>query len=359
MSYSIKKISTTEELHDDWDKLAHCYYLKREFLAHLQVNNYCNQSYYQLLNDGKLLAGTIVYTVKTNLLTFLNVPTPVSFRVIGLPVSIASEPFVGERNFLDPLIKEILVQEKGLILGLNFTHFHLPGKVVSMRTLPTMVLRLKAEDMPAYQRSLRHPYRRRLKRIAGKFKDVEQVTTSCSEFNETHYRLYLDVMKTSTTKLETLGVDAFRFLPEKFRLTTFYAGNEMLFWHILLPDVNRLYYFMCGINYKIRGQYEAYHNSLFSIIRTAMQTGYQIVDLGQTAEVAKVRVGAVPDERLMFMYHKNPLLFFIIRLCRNLIAYSSKPPVALVFKTEGQCIKEHGTEEHDLLRDKMQHQYTN
>lgn len=139
-------------------------------------------------------------------------------------------------------------------------------------------------------------------------------------------------MKTSTTKLETLPENAFRYLPGKFRLTTFYANNEMLFWHILLPDENVFYYYMCGINYALRDRYEAYHNSLFSIITTAMELGYSTVDLGQTAEVAKMRVGALPQERRMFMYHKNPLIHLLLNTFRNFITYSAEQPVATVFK---------------------------
>lgn len=332
MQWNIKQVQIPEELDNDWDRLAGCYYLKREFLAHLHVHNYCYQSYYELFEDDAFACGTIVYTVKTNLLTFLNVPTPVHFRVIGLPVSVASPPYTGDIKHIDVLLQHILAREKGLILGINFLTDPLPGKVVPMRTLPTMVLPLKANNMRAYRQSLRHPYRRRLNRITEKFSTVEAVTTSCDAFTPMHYKLYLDVMKTSTTKLETLPENAFRYLPGKFRLTTFYTDSEMLFWHILLPDENVLYYYMCGINYALRDRYETYHNSLFSIITTAMELGYSTVDLGQTAEVAKMRVGALPQERRMFMYHKNPLIHLLLNTFRNFITYSAEQPVATVFK---------------------------
>lgn len=334
MEWIVKQSTLPDSLDMEWDKLAHCYYLKREFLWHLQTHNFCNQVYYELFQNNRLVAGTIVYTAKTNLLTFINVPTPLKFRVVGLPVSIASVPYVGDCKCFNRLLGEILKREKGLILGLNFLQPHLDELVVTMRTLPTMMLRLETASMADYVNSLRHPYRRRFKRIIEKFKDVTSVTTACSVFSETHYRLYLDVMKTTTTKLETLSVDAFRYLPPAFRLTTFYSGEEMLMWYILLPDQRKLFYYMCGINYKRRDDFEAYNNSLFDIVCSSMHMGCTLIDLGQTAEIAKSRVGAKPEERLMFMYHSNPLVLGIIRYFRNFITYSKKPPEAIVFKSD-------------------------
>ncbi len=122
MERVVKTCSKPEYLDDQWDELAGCYCLKKEFLLHLQKHNFCSQLYYQLFADGLLVAGTIAYTVKTNLLTFLDIPTPVSFRVIGLPVSIASPPFVGEQAEIDYLLKRILSQERGLILEVHNAH---------------------------------------------------------------------------------------------------------------------------------------------------------------------------------------------------------------------------------------------
>lgn len=321
-----------EELDERWDELAGCYYMRKEFLSHLHKFNYCSQLYYELSDDGVLIAGTITYTIKTNLLTFLNVPTPVSFRVIGLPVSIASPPVFGNRADIDFLLDELLKAERGLILGLNFLEDHLPDKVVNMRTLPTIVLSLPFNSMAEYGKSLRHPYRRRLHRISEKFEGVESVTSECSTFNDLHYDLYLQVMNSSTTKLEILKADVFRYLPDNFELTTLYAGRNMLFWYILCRDASQLYYFMCGMNYKYRDDYQVYQNSLFSIVEAAMAMKYNVIDLGQTAEIAKMRIGGLPSERRMFMYHRNPVIHSLIRLIRPFITYRTGHQKANVFK---------------------------
>jgi hypothetical protein len=332
MGRIIKKCIKPEELDERWDELADCLFLKKGFLAHLQKHNFCSQLYYQLFEDGLLIAGTIVYSVRTNILTFLDIPAPFSFRVIGVPVSIASPPFVGNLNGLGYLLEVILKAERGLILGLNFLTDNLSGKVVNMRTLPTIMLNLPSITMIEYELSLRHPYRRRLRRLSERFKGVTTAVTGCSNFNDQHYDLYLQVMKASTTKLEILKADVFKFLPDEFELTTLYADGKMLFWYILGRDTHILYYFMCGMNYKYRDEYQVYHNSLFAIIDAAMKMDYKMIDLGQTAEIAKMRIGGLPSERRMFMYHKNLVVLAIIRIFRQLISYNTINTEAKVFK---------------------------
>lgn len=333
MEKIIRKVSSPESLDIEWDKLAGSCYLKRQFLLHLHKYNYCSQLYYELYHDSSLVAGTIVYTVKTNILTFLNIPSPVRFRIIGIPVSIANPPFIGDPAEIEYLLSEILKTEKGIILGLNFTEDYLRNKVLNLRTLPTILLNLESEDVESYEKSLRHPYRRSLHRNREKFRGVTSETTLCSEFNDEHYQLYLRIMKHSTTKLEILHADVFRYLPSEFELTTYSASGKMLFWHILCRDEQILYYFMCGMNYSERENFNIYNNSLLGIISIAMKYHYRTIDLGQTAEIAKTRVGGIPDERRMFLYHHNPVIFGMFKLFRRLITYSKKNKQANVFKT--------------------------
>lgn len=324
--------SKPDDLDTRWDEMAHCYYLKREFLTHLHTYNYCDQRYYELHENGVLTAGTIVYSMKVNILTFLNFPSPVKFRIIGLPISIASEPYVGDEHEIEYLLSEIIKEEKGLILGLNFKEDYLPEKFLNLRTLPTIVLNLPFGSMEEYEGSLRHPYRRRLHRIKEKFTEVDAVDSSCLAFNEEHYALYLQVMKTTTTKLEILKAEVFKYLPAEFELTTYYSNGKMLFWHILCLDKELMYYFMCGMNYALRDQFHIYNNSLFEIISTAMKNNYSRLDLGQTAEIAKTRIGGVPDERRMFMFHRNKMVMSLLRLFQGLIAYSKHTELPKVFK---------------------------
>jgi len=339
MKKVIKRISSPEDLNSNWDSLAECYFQKKEFLTHIHKYNPCCQRYYELYCDDKLSAAVVVYTLKMNILTFANIPSSINVQIIGLPVSVAAPPVIGDPAEFEFLLYEILRNESGIILGLNFISDHLKDKVVNLRTLPTIILNTLCDDFHSYENSLRHDYRRRLHRIEEKFTNVKSVTTDCSVFSNEHYSLYLQIMKRTKTKLETLNKDLFKYLPSNFSLTTYYSDDQMLCWHIVCKDANEMFFFFGGMNYTLRDKYQSYNNNLLGIVTEAFNDKYHKIDFGQTAEIAKSRFGGEMSERRMFMYHKNIVILKLLRLCRNLITYSKENSKHHVFKTEKNVSK--------------------
>ena len=338
MERTIKKITSPEELHNEWDYLAGFYFQKREFLSHLHQYNPCAQRYYELYRDGIFTAGTVVYTLKLNILTFSNIPSPFQVQVIGLPVSVATPPIIGDPDEFEYFLDEIIKREPGIILGINFTEDYLTDKVLNLRTLPTIILKLPNHSEAGYENSLRHPYRRRLHLIRKKFSQISSRETDCSAFTSEHYSLYLQIMKKTTTKLETLKFGVFKYLPPNFRLTTYYSGEKMICWNIVCRDSGVLFFFFGGMNYPYRDQFHAYHNNLLGIVSFAMKHHYSEIDFGQTAEIAKTRLGGTLSERRMFFYHKNRLVHGILWLFKNLINYSKIHETPTVFKTSHQPV---------------------
>ena len=334
MERTLKIISSPEGLHVNWDNLAGFFFQKRKFLDHLQQYNPCQQRYYELYRNGIFVAGTIVYTLKLNILTFSNIPSPFKVTVIGLPVSVATPPIIGDPAEFGYFLNEILKKEKGIILGINFLEDYLKNKVLNLRTLPTIILTLTDNNLVDYEKALRHPYRRRLHQIREKFLNISSLTSDCSEFTQQHYSLYIQIMKKTTTKLETLKFEAFRFLPLNFVLTTYYHNATMICWHIVCKDEGVLFFFFGGMNYKYRDQFHAYNNNLFGILNFALNNDYHEIDFGQTAEIAKTRFGGQFDERRMFFYHKNKLVFGMLRLLKKLINYSNTNKMPNVFKAD-------------------------
>lgn len=334
MERAIRKVNDPGELHPGWDTIASWYFQKREFLAHIHKYNPCKQRYYELYRDERLVAGAVAYTLRINLFTFSGISSPVKMQVIGLPVSVATEPLVGDPAEFEFLLSEILLQEKGLVAGLNFTRHHINTVTLNLRTLPTILLKNKVPDMQGYERELRHPYRRRLHLMQQKFKGVRSESSGCSAFTERHYALYLQIMRKTRTKLETLSLDSFKYLPGNFLLTTYYHQDEMLCWHILCKDQGTLFFYFGGMNYTLRDRFDSYHNNLLGILSRAMEEGYQEVDLGQTAEIAKLRMGGETSERKMFLYHHNRQIMRILRLFSNMINYKNRSPEHHVFRNE-------------------------
>jgi hypothetical protein len=334
MEKIVKKLKSPEYLNTNWDNLANFYFQKREFISHLHKYNPCSQRYYELYRNGIFVAGTIVYTLKVDILTFANIPSPFKVQVIGIPISVAAPPIIGDPSEFEYFLSEIIRIEPGIILGINFIEDYLKDKVLNLRTLPTIILKLQSDNMVRYENSLRHPYRRRIHRIKEKFSNVTSITSECSVFSEEHYSLYLQIMKKTTTKLETLSLDVFKYLPPNFQLTTYYSDKKMLCWHVVCKDTGVLFFFFGGMNYKYRDQFHSYNNNLLGIVSFAMDHKYQEIDFGQTAEVAKTRLGGKLSERRMFFYHRNPIMFGILKLLRTLINYSKTYKKPTVFKIE-------------------------
>jgi len=334
MEKIIKRISSPENLNCDWNNLTDSYFQTREFLNHLHKYNPCSQRYYELYHSERLVAGTVVYTLKVDILTFANIRSPFKLQIIGIPASIAAPPMIGDENEFEYFLAELIGLESGLILGINFINDYLQNKVVNLRTLPTIIFKSAYDRIESYENSLRHPYRRRLRKIRDKFAGVDVMTSDCSVFSEEHYELYLQIMRKTTTKLETLGLDVFRYLPSNFKLTTYYAGQIMLCWYIVCHDVDVLTYFFGGMNYSLRDKYQSYNNNLLGILETAIDRHYQTIDFGQTAEIAKTRFGGELSERRMFIYHKNLVILRLFKLLRNLIAYTKVNKKCHIFKAE-------------------------
>jgi hypothetical protein len=322
-----------ENLNSEWDNIADCYFQKRDFLTHLHKYNPCSQHYYELYHGDKLVAGTVVYTLKINLLTFLNIPSPLTMNVIGLPVSVAASPLIGDTCEFQYLLDYLLKKEKGFILALNVKEDFLVDKVLNIRTLPTFILKLGFNNIESYENSLRHDYRRRLHKFKKNFINVRMKASDCSLFNEEHYRLYLEIMKRTKTKLETLRLDLFQNLPSNFVLTTYYNETRMLCWHITCNDGKTLFFFFGGMEYSLRDHYQSYHNNLYGIITEAIQEKCDSIDLGQTAETAKTRLGGKQEERKMFLYHRNPLILNFLRPFKRFLTYSKTIEKSNVFKT--------------------------
>ncbi len=334
MEKIIKRLISPDELNEDWDKLANCYFQKKEFLAHLHAFNPCSQRYYELYCNTILVAATVVYTLRINIFTFANIPSPLSLQVIGLPVSVASPPIIGDSSEFEYFLAELIKSEPGIILGINFLEDYLQGKVLNLRTLPTITLEQKSESIATYENSLRHAYRRRIHKIREKFTDVSSVTTSCSFFSEEHYALYLEIIRHTTTKLETLSLDSFKFLPSNFLLTTYTVSGKILCWNIVCMDENVLFFYFGGMDYSLRDLYQAYNNNLLGILETAIGLKYSMVDFGQTAEIAKTRLGGKLSERRMFLYHRNSLVLGLLKLSRKLISYSTITENSHVFSVK-------------------------
>ena len=329
---TLKQFTNADELSNDWNQHCNSLYQKKAFLKHCEKYNSCQQTYFEYYLDNKFVCGAILYKLRLNLLTYLSIPSPISFKIIGIPCSVSCSGVIGNQEFFSKMVEEIKEQTKGLFLVLNFSNTLDTQKLIQGKTLPSLVLKHSYLSFDEYLNSLRAHYRRRFHRIHSKFTEVQIQQQNCSNFNEVLYDQYLQVLKKSKGKLETLSFSFFKNLPSPFSLNTFSVKNTTIGWCITSEFDNTYSFFLGGIDYNYNHQYQTYFNILFYILRQGIEKSYNTIDFGQTAEVPKSRTGADFEIKYMLAGHSNPLFHQLLKLGKNFLEYSQSFESHKVFK---------------------------
>lgn len=331
----IKRVSSVSLLPEDWDSLAGEYFQTREFLTHCENFNHCEQVYYLAYDQetsSRLLAGAVCYSIGLDLFTYLGLPSPLRFRICGIPCSVSAPGLLGDNQAKSAIVGEIKKIERGICLFLNL--IDVPSALVPImgRTFPTMILDKKFGSYEKYLESLRAPYRRWIRTTLEKSARLSCRIGAPSGFSDRHYALYLKVLSNSSGKLETLSLDFFRHLPDRFSLESLYKDDELVAWNITVGWERRFYFFLVGFENTQVKDNEPYFSMLNSILRRGLGGGYDSIDFGQTTESAKCRYGARVEERYMAAWHRNRMVRGIIWLLRGLLAYNGRVPKYRVFK---------------------------
>jgi hypothetical protein len=329
----VRIVNSALELSEKWDCLADVYFKKREFLHHTEIYNPCQQHYYELYINEELSAGAIVYRFPVSYLTrYVGFDSPYKWIIIGIPASVSCSGLIGEKKFIDLLLKEIFKIEKGLILGLNINPDDQFEDVVVIEFYSTIVMSHHFETWQDYNAALRSDYRRRLKQITASMKGIIVEESDCSRYDEKTHALYLNILNKTESKLETLSLDFFRNLPGRFRLTTYSHNGRLITWHINLKDDAKLFFFFGGLDYELNEKFNAYFMNLSGIVKESIESGYKEIDFGQTAEIAKTRMGGLPSDRNTFIYHRARWVRKIFLFGKRYVKFKRDIPNANVFK---------------------------
>ncbi len=328
----IIKILKAIDLPETWDRLAIEYFQTIEFLDYTEKYNPCKQRYYTLYEEGILITGLIMYTIRLDLLTYLSIPSPFRMNIVGIPCSVSSGGIIGNIAHLTALIEHIKGKEKGFLLVLNLNSESAIDGFVCGRTLPTVVLEGRFESWESYTKSLRADYRRRIKRLSRPFSGIKMKHGGCAGFDKQTYDQYLGVLKRSKGKLETLSLEFFQNLPSSFYLTTYCDREKVIGWFISTVFRDKHYFFLGGIDYNLNKLHNTYFNILFEIIREGIKKKTSLIDLGQTAEIPKIRMGGTIIEKSMLGYHSNWIFRKLLLAGKSLLEYPAVFEKPHVFK---------------------------
>lgn len=326
--YNFTKVYHSENFNDVFQKIE-CempFPFTSEMISLCKKENPFKQEYYYIENAGDY-AFFILYYNRLNIFTLGKKELIMNVKTIGYPCSLSNCGYVTNNlSFMLDFIKTI----KGGKLVLNVINPVKEKNMVLGETLPTCVLHLNSFSVEAYMNSLRSPYRRRI-RIAKKH--CETITVQqIEDDNVDIYELYQNTYEKSEYKLEKLNrgffdkVDAVKLV--------FYMKSEPekpIGFVLLKKNQEKLIFMLCGMDYSYPTA-DLYYFMLYNIIAYAINNKCRIIDLGQTSEQTKMKLGAVLEKRYFYAAHSNVFLNLFAKMVRPLLEYRYSFPEYRVMK---------------------------
>lgn len=272
----------------------------------------------------------------------------------GLPVS-AGRPCLAFRSSEDAAFvvgkvaefMESLAEEMGARV-LGFKEFD-PVEALVVETLrdhgyfrahslPTLRMTLRWPSFEAYVADMRSGYRRQLRatlragRVAGlRCRVSADPLSDCARF----FPLYEQVMDRARYQLERLNLQFFQNLLRNFsgssRLLLLERGDELLAAAVMLESPGLSTFFMTGLDYAGRREWQVYENLVTEVVADAIAAGGPLLQMGQTSVELKGRLGGVPEERYIFLRCRTRWAHALLRLAAPLLFPRTRVPPRHVF----------------------------
>ena len=295
-----------------------------ELLEVLKEENRFEQEYVYL-QRGESYALLTMYRMKLNLFTFGKLNWRIWIKVIGYPCSLSNGGYV--TNDMD-LVLRYAESIKGAKLILNATEPMCAKQWSVGETLPTCVFTNRFQSVGEYMTTLRSSYRRRIRKALKACKEFT-VREGAEEIDI--YPLYLNTYEKSGYKLEKLEAGFFSRV-DGIRLV-FLKGDEPRGFVLLKHIGDTLVFMLCGMDYRYDTA-DLYYFMLYTILGYGITCGVKRIDLGQTSEETKLKLGAVPEKRYFYAHHSNPVINRLVQLGKDLLAYHYCFPEYRVFMEE-------------------------
>lgn len=328
----ITQLNQASDLPGQWDGLAESYFQRREFLAHCEAWNPCRQRYHLAWKNGQLAAGAVLYSLRLSLLTFARLNLPISMQIVGIPCSVSSSGLIGPRAVTRALLRMLQIKERGFLLALNLaSENQVPRGIAAARTLPTLTLEHSFSSWDEYLKTIRADYRRRIRNIVDRSQQLKFRQQTCAGFSREHHGLYLQVLARSDAKLEQLGADFFRHLPGDFQMITSERDGRLVGWAITLNSPEGFYFFLGGVDQGENLTHAVYLRLLIEVVKQGIELGARRIDLGQTAEIPKMRLGGKCHPLYLGATHSNPIFRPLLKSASGLLGYRRQVPAHHVF----------------------------
>lgn len=221
-------------------------------------------------------------------------------------------------------------------------------------SIPYVSMEIRWQSFEDYLASLRHPYRRHIRRSLAKMgMDRPQIHPFSPEsLADPHprlvlggpeilspgrfFQLYLHVMARTETQLEILNEAFFERLwielgPD-LRILAAVGQGEVLAAALLLETGDTLNFMLVGLPEAPETPWDLYFNLLYAILDQAILQGCRRLNLGQTAYWGKQQIGGLPEEEFLFFKAANPRLHAVLRVLRGILFPRMRLQSPRVFK---------------------------
>jgi predicted N-acyltransferase len=192
-------------------------------------------------------------------------------------------------------------------------------------------------DFAAYCAALTSHYRNDVRRSERKFRasglrvvhlrDPEEIRRV---YTADVHRLYEAVVARATVKLETLPVEFFRELtrrlPDLIGLTAIYDGERIVAFNWGMMDGRVHHFLFCGMDYSAARDADLYFNLMYHQLDDALRRGPERIEVGQTADMFKARLGCRALPRYFYVKGGRPAVRAALARGFRLV-FPDRPPV--------------------------------
>jgi len=286
-------------------------------LGVLEKVNPCNQKYH--MNEEEFF---ITYDMKLNILNFnkyLNLRVPAT--MVGLPFSVCAQAFKGD-------IQSFVKGLKGMTVVLNCDE---PIERNCGQTLSTYIFENRFRDFGEYLDALRSNYRYRIQKALKKRDRLTIEKIESKDFDEELYQLYEEVFNNSEDQLEKLSLGFFQTYPGEIYVFKTVEGESLGFVQTKAFGDELLFLFG-GFSREYNSKYDLYYNMILWIIELGIKGQYRTINMGQTADATKLKVGCKEQKKYMYCFHSNAVLNGVLGKLVPYFSYKSYAIEHRVFK---------------------------
>lgn len=324
----IEVLKYAKELPCEWNKAAGSNIaLCKENLTLLERVNPCQQEYV-VFRDDEIYAILVKYVLKIDIFCYSRLRFYLPITIIGIPCSVAEAgyQFSGSGR---AGIKEYLSGLKGAKLILNAADDLDFLGFTKGYTLPSCTMAINWHSFEEYLLELRSHYRYRYKKALKKAEALS-IEVLEGEFDSRLYRLYEQVYDKSEYKLEKLSIDFFK--QAEATVVVFKQENKPIAFVQYRIDNNKMAFLFGGLDYSLNLKYDLYQNMLLYLVRVAIENSCTTLDLGQTAEEMKCKLGAMQEKKYLYIHYNNKVINWFVKKFRRFFSYKVMDLKLNIFK---------------------------